>query len=125
VLLLTFTGCKTGKLFTIPVYYTQEGDTLTLYSSKSWYKNLRGGPVVVHLKGRRRTGRAEVIEDREAVLEAAEHLEGGYGFKEAGRRIGLALDISPPPSADELAAAMEGHVVIRIILDLGNRVDCA
>jgi len=118
VLLLTFTGRKTGKLFTIPVGYTREGDTLTLFSSYSWYKNLRGGrPIVVHLKGHGRTGRAEVIEEREAVLEAAEHLVAKYGLKEAGRRTGLALDISPPPTTEELAAALEGHVVIRIILD--------
>jgi hypothetical protein len=126
VLLLTFTGRKTGKRFTIPVGYTPEGDTLTLFSSKSWYKNLRGGsPVVVHLRGRGRTGLAEVIEDREAELEAAERLIAKYGLKGAGRRIGLALDISPPPTTDELAAALEGRVVIRIILDQGNGVDIA
>src|SRR5215207_998268 len=118
VLLLTFTGRKTGKLYTIPVGYTPEGDTLTLFSSKSWFKNLRGGrPVVVHLQGQGRTGRAEVIEEHAAVLDAAEHLVAEYGLKEAGSRIGLALDISPPPSPGELALAMEGHVVIRIILN--------
>jgi hypothetical protein len=118
LLLLTFTGRKTGKQFTIPVYYTREDDTLTLFSSKSWHKNLRSGrPVVVHLKGRGQTGRAEVIEEPEAVLEAAEHLVAEYGLKGAGQRIGLALDISPPPTTDELAAAMEGRVAIRIILD--------
>ena len=118
VLLLTFTGRKTWKRYTIPVGYTHEGDTLTLFSSKLWYKNLRGGrPVVVHLQGRGRTGRAEVIEDRAAVVEAAEHLVAKHGLKGAGQRIGLALDISPPPTTEELAAAMEGRVVIRIILE--------
>lgn len=118
VLLLTFTGRKTGKLVTIPVGYTPEGDTLILFSSYSWYKNLRGEhSVVVHLKGRGRTGRAEVTEEREAVLEAAEHLVAEYGLKEASIRTGLALDIDPPPTKDELAAALEGHVAIRIILD--------
>lgn len=126
VLLLTFAGRKSGKLFTTPVYYTQEDDTLILFSSKSWYKNLRGGrPVVVELQGHGRTGRAEVIEEREAVVEAAKHLVAKYGLKEAGQRIGLALDVSPPPTADELAAALEGRVAIRIILDQGNGVDSA
>ena len=124
VLLLTFTGRKTGRRFTIPVGYTPEGDWLTLFSSKSWYKNLRGGlPVVVHLKGRGQTSHAEVIEERAAVLETAEHLVAAYGLKKAGRRIGLALDISPPPTTDELAVAMEGRVVIRIVLDQGKGAD--
>ena len=124
VLLLTFTGRKTGKRFTIPVGYTPEGDTLTLFSSRSWYKNLRGGsPVVVYLKGRGRTGLAEVIKDREAELETAERLIAKYGLKGAGRRIGLALDISPPPTKEELAAALDGYAAIRIVLDEANGVD--
>ena len=119
LLLLTFTGRKTGKLYTIPVGYTPEGDTtLTLFSSYCWWKNLRGGaPVVVHLQGCGRTGRAEVVEDREAVVEAVERLVAKYGLKDAGSRIGLALDTDPPPSLEELAAAMEGHVAIRIVLE--------
>jgi hypothetical protein len=70
-----------------------------------------------HCRGiRGRTGLAEAIEERAAVLEAAERLVAEYGLKEAGRRIGLALDTGTPPSPDELALAMEGHVVIRLIL---------
>jgi hypothetical protein len=117
LLLLTFTGHKTWKQYTIPVGYTLEGDTLTLFSSYSWYKNLCSARVSMHLRGQERTGLAKVVEEREAVLEAAEHLVGEYGLKEASARIGLALDISPPPTTEELAAALEGHVVIRIILD--------
>jgi deazaflavin-dependent oxidoreductase (nitroreductase family) len=118
VLLLTFTGRKTGKEFTIPVGYTREGETLTLFSSRGWWKNLRGGaPVAARLRGRRRTGRAEVIEDRAAALAAAERVVARYGAKDAGRRIGLALDDTSPPSHDDLAAAMEGHAVIRLSLD--------
>ena len=117
VLLLNFTGRKTWKQYTIPVGYTLEGHTLTLFSSYCWYKNLRGALVSMHLRGRKRVGRAKVIEEREAVLEAAEHLVAEYGLKGAGRRIGLALDISPPPTTDELVAALEGRVVILITLD--------
>lgn len=118
LMLLTFTGRKTGKRFTIPVGYTREGDTLTLFSGYSWWKNLRGGgSVELRLRGRERTGHAEIIEDRAAVLDAAGHLVAKHGLKEAGGRIGLALDITPPPSRDELALALEGHVMIRIVLD--------
>jgi hypothetical protein len=126
LLLLTFTGRKSWKRYTIPLGYTAEGDALILFSSYSWYKNLRGGrPVVVHLRGVGRTGRAEAIEERDAVLEEAEHLVAEYGLKEASARIGLALDIEPPPSREELATALEGHVVIRIILDRGKGEDSA
>ena len=118
LLLLTFTGRKTGTQFTIPVGYTREGDTLIIFSSKSWWKNLRGGArVAVRLRGSRNTGTAAVIEDRAAKLAAAEQLVATYGFKEAGTRIGLALNTSPPPSKGELAAALGSYVAIRLILD--------
>lgn len=45
------------------------------------------------------------------------HLVMKYGLKVAGERIGLTLDISPPPTTDELAAAMESRAMIRILLD--------
>lgn len=116
LLLLTFTGRKTRKRYTIPVGYTREGDTLTLFSSRSWYKNLPGRSVTLNLEGGTQKGRAEVLEDRAAVLEEAEHLVAKYGLKEASARIGLALDIDPPPTKEELATALEGHVAIRITL---------
>lgn len=118
VLLLTYTGRKTGKQFTIPVGYTREGDTLTVFSGHHvWWKNLRGGaPVAVYLEGRQRTAHAELIEDRAGLLAAVEWCVARFGLKGAGQRIGLALDTQPPLSRDDLAAALEGHAVVYLSL---------
>ena len=40
-----------------------------------------------------------------------------YGPKAAGRRVGLTLDPKAPPSHAQLAAAVEGHVLIALTLD--------
>src|SRR5207249_9479955 len=57
VMLLTYTGRKTGKRYTIPVGYTRDGETLVVFSSRTWRRNLRGdAPVEVRLQGRRYTG---------------------------------------------------------------------
>jgi PPOX class probable F420-dependent enzyme/deazaflavin-dependent oxidoreductase (nitroreductase family) len=118
MMLLTFTGRETGKRYTIPVGYTREGDALLLFSSYSWYKNLRADDhVAMHLQGRKRTGRAEVIEERAAVVEAVQRLIEKYGLKETSSRTGLALDTDPPPTTGELARAMQGHVAIRVVPD--------
>lgn len=118
VLLLSFTGRKTGTQYTIPVSYTREGETLTIFSSKSWWKNLGSGSLVaVRLQGRARMARAEVIEDHASMLEAAERLASTDGYTAVGRKIGLALDDGHPPSSIELAAAMENRVMLRLILD--------
>lgn len=53
LLLLTTTGAKTGREFTIPVAYTQDGDNFIIVASKGgaptnpdWYYNLLAHPDV-------------------------------------------------------------------------------
>ena len=61
-----------------------------------------------------------MLEDRAAVLAEVDHLVARYGRKGAGQRIGVALDTTPPPTGGpggDLALAMQGHVVIRLVLD--------
>lgn len=70
VMLLTFTGRRSGRRYTTPVEYIREGETLYLYSSRErvWWRNLRGGaPVTVRLRGRERRGRGQVFEEPATV----------------------------------------------------------
>jgi hypothetical protein len=61
LLLLTFTGRKSGKEYTTPLRYTQEGETLRVEIIYPWWKNLVGGATVhVLLRGEVRTGTTEV-----------------------------------------------------------------
>ena len=73
LLLLTFTGRKSGKEYTTPMRYAREGETLRLKVpiQYSWWKNLRERPAVrVLLRGQMRTGRAEIfsVEAGEVVV---------------------------------------------------------
>ena len=71
LLLLTFTGYKSGKEFTTPIHYVQEGETLRIVVVYPWWKNLVGGTTVhVLLRGHTHTGTAEVFPERygEAVV---------------------------------------------------------
>jgi hypothetical protein len=44
-MLITYTGHKSGKLYTIPVNYVRDEDVLsvTSYRHRTWWRNLRGG----------------------------------------------------------------------------------
>ena len=118
VLLLTFAGRRSGRRITIPVGYTREGEALTLFSTRSWWKNLRGGAAVaVLLGGRPRTARATPTDDRATVLAEVRRYVARYGAKDAGRRIGVALDPARPPSRDELASGLPHLTVIHLALD--------
>jgi hypothetical protein len=118
VLLLTFSGRKTGKRYSVPVGYIPDGDAFTVISVHGWWPNLRGGqPLSVRLRRREYCARAEVMEDPTAVVEEVDRLVDRFGLSGASRRIGIALDITPPPTREEIAEAMRGRVVIRLTLE--------
>jgi deazaflavin-dependent oxidoreductase (nitroreductase family) len=69
-ILITITGRKSGKKYTIPVSYVRDGDTLMMISQRehAWWKNLRGGAqVTLYLQGRTMKATAEVSTDAETV----------------------------------------------------------
>jgi len=78
LLLLTFTGRKSGREFTTPVRYVQEGETLRLRVVRSpWWKNLVGEATVhVLLRGEMRTGTAEVLPEEDGEVVVKVHLTG-------------------------------------------------
>ena len=77
LLLLTFTGRKSGKEFTTPIRYTQEGETLCMTVVYPWWKNLLENPAVrVLLRGEMRPGIAEVTPEQEEEVVVKIHLEG-------------------------------------------------
>lgn len=78
LLLLTFTGRKSGKKFTTPIRYVQEGQTLRLRVVRSpWWKNLVGEATVrVLLRGEMRTGTAEMLPEVDGEVVVKVHLSG-------------------------------------------------
>ncbi len=76
-LLITFTGRKSGKTYTTPVSYSQQGDQVLIFTHANWWKNLRNdAPITLRIQGREFQGMAEpVAEDKQAVAAGlVEHL---------------------------------------------------
>jgi hypothetical protein len=76
-LLLTYTGRKSGRAYTFPISYAQNGKRLRLITrrSKTWWKSIAAGaPVNLWLRGEQRPGWATAIpadrEDRMAAMMA-------------------------------------------------------
>ena len=66
LMLITFSGRKSGKRFTTPVRYVQTDQTIRCFTSpeSQWWRNLRGGAdVVLRLRGRDYHYGAAVIEN--------------------------------------------------------------
>ncbi|WP_267639814.1 nitroreductase/quinone reductase family protein [Haloarchaeobius amylolyticus] len=119
LLLLTFTGRKSGTQYTTPVAYEElNGDLyVTSQTDRVWWKNLRGGaPVTVRLRGERRDATATVIEDDEAVAEYVRGFIDRHGLDKVSR-LAIAIEGERVPSVEELAAGLGDTVVVRIELE--------
>jgi hypothetical protein len=62
LMLISYTGRKSGKAYRQPVSYARDGDTLLTPGGGRWTLNLAGGrPVRVRLRGRDVTARPELV----------------------------------------------------------------
>jgi hypothetical protein len=96
VMLITFTGKKSGRSFTTPVRYVRVGDTVRCFTSPQnlWWRNLRGGATVsLRIAGVNRPYFAAPIEnDPAAVREALRHYLGLFPQDAAYHEIRLNRD---------------------------------
>lgn len=116
ILLITFTGRKSGKTYTTPVSYSQSGDQVFIFTHADWWKNLRlGTPVGLRLRGRDLQGLPEVeAADKQAVAAGlAAHLRK---VPSDARYYGVTFDDQGNPRGDEVAKAAQSAVMIRIRL---------
>ncbi|HMA37183.1 MAG TPA: nitroreductase/quinone reductase family protein [Chloroflexia bacterium] len=116
MLLLTFTGRKSGRRFTTPVTYLPVDETLLIFTDRPWAKNLEGGAMVsLRLRGREVPAQATVTADPGAVAQGIATFLGRKGLRNAWQ-IDLRLDTQRTPTADELRALVErdGRMLIRV-----------
>ena len=116
VLLITFTGRKSGKTYTTPVDYSQDGDQVYIFTHANWWKNLRNGaPVTLHIRGRELQGLAEpVAEDKGAIAAGlSQHLRK---VPSDARYYGVTFDDHKNPRAEEVEIAAQTVVMIRVRL---------
>jgi deazaflavin-dependent oxidoreductase (nitroreductase family) len=96
LLLITVTGRRSGRRYTIPVGYQRDGDTLRVLVSKArrkqWWRNYRDPrPIEVLLRGDVRHGEARVVPPgsrafRDVVDRTLQRLPS------LGRQFGIAYD---------------------------------
>jgi deazaflavin-dependent oxidoreductase (nitroreductase family) len=116
ILLISFTGRKSGKTYTTPVDYSQHGDQVTIFTHASWWKNLIGGaPVTLRIRGRELQGLADpVAEDKGAVAAGlAEHLRK---VPSDAKFYAVTFDEHNNPRAEEVEKAAQSLVMIRVRL---------
>ena len=118
VTLITVRGRKSGKAYTLPVQYAQEGQAIYIVpgapENKTWWRNLRGGaPVTLQLRGRQVQAQAELLSG--SVV--GEALKVFYRRFPASARVAH-VSMAPDGSfnAEEFASAARQAVIVRAII---------
>jgi hypothetical protein len=97
LMLITFTGKKSGRHFTTPVRYVRIGDTVRCFTAPEnlWWRNLRGGAAVsLRIEGKERPYWATIENDPTAVRDALTHYLGLFPQDAAYHGIRLNRDKS-------------------------------
>ncbi|NIM94613.1 MAG: nitroreductase family deazaflavin-dependent oxidoreductase [Anaerolineales bacterium] len=117
VVLLFVTGRKSGKVYSVPVNYQRDGETIWINSLKTrtWWRNLRGGASIsMMLEGVRTSGEAQVFEDQEEVLQyLGDYLRRSPSY---ARYFDIRMDPSGNPDPEDLRRVVEDRVVVRVNL---------
>ena len=122
LMLVTITGRRSGRVYTIPVGYQRDGDALVVLVSKparkQWWRNYRERrPIGVWLRGRGAHGHAVVVAPgssafRDAIERTLRRVPG------LGRQFGIAYDRRAGLTAAQLDVVAHAAVVVRIELDV-------
>jgi deazaflavin-dependent oxidoreductase (nitroreductase family) len=116
ILLITFTGRKSGKRYTTPVSYSQNDGQVTIFTHAGWWKNLHNGaPVTLRIRGQELQGLPEpVSQDKQAIAEGlAAHLRK---VPSDARYYEVTFDEHQNPNLEEVDKAAQTAVMIRIQL---------
>jgi deazaflavin-dependent oxidoreductase (nitroreductase family) len=114
VLLLSFTGRRSGRRYTLPVQYARADQSLILWPAhhdrKRWWRNLQPpAPVRLRVAGRELHGTAQVLVDDPAQIAEALTIFLAR-FPSARRALGVSADASP----NAIKQAAEHQIVVRI-----------
>jgi hypothetical protein len=119
LMLISYTGVKSGKAYLQPVSYARDGETLLTPGGGRWTRNLRGGrQVTLRLRGRNVPAHADLVSDPAEV----ERLLGviAAGNPRAMRFIPLPRQPDGRLEPDALNAAI-GHGFRIVRWHLGDR----
>ena len=120
-MLITFTGRKSGKVYTTAVGYARNGDDIIFFkqSDNAWWRNLQGGvPVIARVKGKNLKAIGEIIEDQKAVTEGL--MIYVQKLPQYAKFFLVTLDPDGRPNPEEVARAAQNRVMIRLQLAQGS-----
>ena len=117
IMILTFTGRKSGKSYSTPVSYYQENGVVYCFTHAGWWKNLNGGSEVrLFIRGEERKGNAiPISENREEKIIGLSKLL--TAVPNDARYYDVTFDQQGNLDQNELKRAVDNATMIKIQLD--------
>ncbi len=116
IMLITFTGRKSGKQYTTPVSYLREDGEVLFFTHGKWWKNLEGSaPVTVRVRGRDYAGTGEPFTDVDTVAGGLARMLK-HNRRDAKYYNVVTYDEAGNPDPDEVRRGAEGTVMVRVAL---------
>lgn len=120
-MLITVTGCTTGKKYSTPVGFYREGDYLLVLTSRdrTWWRNVKNGAnVSLLLKGKKVTAFAKAEFDEKAVeshlLDYVRHIPM------AAKSLGIRIE-NKIPDQDDVRRVARARLFVKIKPILSSR----
>jgi hypothetical protein len=107
LMVVAFTGRKSGRRYSIPLSAHLIDDTLYALTGAPWKYNFRDGATarVLH-NGKTTTMRGELITDQAMVTDLYSRCAESYGAKTAARSMGMKFANGQLPGRDDFAEAV-------------------
>ena len=113
-MLITVTGCKTGRKYSTPVGYYPEGDSLWVMTNRdrTWWRNVeKGAAVTLLLKGRTVRAFAEAEMDENAV--ESHLLDYIQQIPMAAKPLGIRME-NRIPNSEDVARVARGRLFVKV-----------
>jgi len=113
-MLITVTGCKTGRKYSTPVGFYPEGETLWVISSRdrTWWRNIKNGATVsLLLKGKAVHAFAEAqLNEEDVKMRLMEYVQRQ---PLSTRSLGIRME-NRIPNAEDVARVAKERLFVRI-----------
>lgn len=122
VMLITYTGCKSGKEYTLPVQFASENHTINIVpgnaNKKTWWRNLRREPAMkLWMAGVAKSGRAVVLEGDFQVSLITQLLTTYLlRFPPSAKMRNIRIDQDGRVNQEDVERAAQSTVIVRVDL---------
>lgn len=123
IMLISFTGRRSGRVYTTPISYVRQGDMVTAFTRSKWWRNLDGGaPVTLRIKNREYQGQATAeADDRETIAAGLRDFLRSVRFDAKVYQVNF--DEDGQPNWEDVRRAAERVTMIRVQLNGANGSD--